>query len=93
MSVTGPYVLTSSGSQYVGSGSGHGAEDQSDTISSEGSVATSLHRAVGTAENVPSPSLDQHSTSGSGDSLSRFSGVKSGRISRTRAVFVVGPAG
>ncbi|KAF9654281.1 histidine kinase [Thelephora ganbajun] len=92
-SAKGPYVLTSSGSQYTGSGSGCGTEDHSDTMSSDGSVATSLHRAVSIVESVPSPSLDQQSTTGSGDSLSRFSGVPSSRVSRTRAVFVVGPAG
>ena len=93
MSTKGPYVLASSGSQYTGSGSGCGTDDHSDTASSESSVATSLHRVVGTAESVPSPSLDQRSTTGSKESLSTFSVVSPGRVSRTRAVFVVGPAG
>ena len=92
-STKSPYVLTSSGSQYTGSGSGYGTEDHSDTVSSEGSVATSLHRTVSTAESVPSPSLDQQSTTGSGDSLSGLSAVPSTRAPKTRAAFVVGPAG
>lgn len=91
-SAAGPYVLTSS-SSHTGSGSGHGTEDHSDTISSEGSAATSLHRVVGPPDSILSPSLDQQSTAGSGDSLGRVSGVTSSRVSRTRAVFVVGPAG
>ena len=85
--------MVSSGSQYTGSGSGGGTEDHSDTMSSEGSVATSLHRAVSTAGSVVSLSIDQQSTTGSGDSLNKFSAIPSSRVSRTRAVFVVGPAG